>query len=67
MGGYFLLQAIFLTQGSKPVSLTAPAVAGRFFTTSATWEAPETVANMVLVDDAFRLRTHKHLEVSVLA
>ena len=27
--------------GIKPVSLTSPALAGRFFITSATWEAPE--------------------------
>ena len=26
--------------GIEPVSLTSPALAGRFFTTSATWEAP---------------------------
>ena len=32
-----LLQGIFLTPGS---SLTSPALAGRFFTTGATWEAP---------------------------
>ena len=35
-----LLQGIFPTQGSNPTeSLTAPALAGRFFTTSAIWEA----------------------------
>ena len=33
-----LLQRIFLTQGSNP-RLMSPALAGRFFTTSATWEA----------------------------
>ena len=27
--------------GIKPTSLMSPALAGRFFTTSATWEAPE--------------------------
>ena len=27
--------------GIEPVSLTSPALAGRFFTTRATWEAPE--------------------------
>ena len=26
--------------GTEPVSLTSPALAGKFFTTSATWEAP---------------------------
>ena len=39
MGCHFLLQGIFLTQGSNPVSLKSPALAGGFFTTSATWEA----------------------------
>ena len=34
-----LLQGIFLTQGSNP-HLIAPALAGRFFTTSITWKAP---------------------------
>ena len=38
VGGHALLQGIFLTQGSNP-SPTSPALAGRFFTTSATWEA----------------------------
>ena len=27
--------------GIEPVSLVSPALAGRFFTTSATWEAPK--------------------------
>ena len=27
--------------GIEPVSLTSPALAGRFFTTSATWDAPQ--------------------------
>ena len=29
--------------GIKPMSLTSPALAGRFFTTSATWEALQSV------------------------
>ena len=41
VGSYFLLQGIFPTQGWKPTeSLVSPALAGRFFTTSATWESP---------------------------
>ena len=36
VGCHALLQGIFLTQGSK--SLKSPALAGRFFTTSSTWE-----------------------------
>ena len=42
VGCWALLQGIFLTQGPKPgikpTSLTFPALAGRFFTTSVTWE-----------------------------
>ena len=39
VGCHSLLQGAFLTQGSNP-GLMSPALAGRFFTTSATWEAP---------------------------
>ena len=40
-GCHALLQGIFLTQGwNEPESLTSPALAGGFFTPSATWEAP---------------------------
>ena len=35
-----LLQGIFPTPGIKSVSFIFLALAGRFFTTSATWEAP---------------------------
>ena len=35
---HFLLQGIFLIQGSNP-HLESSALAGRFFTASATWEA----------------------------
>ena len=35
-----LLQRIFPTQGIQPASLLCPALAGGFFTISATWEAP---------------------------
>ena len=38
VGCHFLLQGIFLTQ-EDPL-LLSPALTGRFFTTSATWEAP---------------------------
>ena len=40
VGHHFLLQGIFLTPVIEPYFLTSPALAGRFFTTSATWEAP---------------------------
>ena len=35
-----LLQGIFLTQGSNPNIPAPPALSGRFFTASATWESP---------------------------
>ena len=38
VGYHALLQGIFLTQGPN-LCLMSPALAGRFFTTSATWEA----------------------------
>ena len=40
IGCHFLLQCIFPTQGSNLSLLHLPALAGKFFTTSATWEAP---------------------------
>ena len=39
VGCYALLQGIFLTQGLNSHLLLSAALAGRFFTTSATWEA----------------------------
>ena len=39
VGCYALLHGIFLTQGPNSRLLLSPALAGRFFTTSATWEA----------------------------
>ena len=39
VGCHFLLQGIFPTQGLIPSLLMSPALAGGFFTTSATWEA----------------------------
>ena len=38
VGSHFLLQGIFLTQGSNPCLLTSPGLAGRFFTSRAPWE-----------------------------
>ena len=37
VGSCSLLQGIFPDPGIEPASLMSPAVAGRFFTTSATW------------------------------
>ena len=39
VGCYALLQGIFPTQGLSSLLLMSPALAGRFFTTCATWEA----------------------------
>ena len=38
VGGHFLLQGVFPTQGSNTTSLASPARAGRFFTTGATYK-----------------------------
>jgi len=40
VGCHALFQGIFPTQGSNPLSLMSPGLAGRFFTTSTNWEAP---------------------------
>ena len=42
-GLHALLQGIFLTQGPNPRLFASPALVSRFFTTSATWEAPKRV------------------------
>ena len=47
------LQGIFLTQGSKPTSLMSPALAGGFFTSSATWEALFLQMNLHVSTDIF--------------
>ena len=54
VGCHALLQGIFLTQGSNLHLLTSPALAGRFFTTSATWEVPPTLCK--------NTHTHAHTE-----
>ena len=40
--------------GIEPVSLTAPALAGGFFTTSATWKAPEDYKRLALTYKTIR-------------
>ena len=37
--------------GIEPASLVSPALAGRFFTTCATWEAPLSLCTCVIVDN----------------
>ena len=39
--------------GIEPVSLASPALAGRFFTTSSTWEALVDIANLPFKDYQF--------------
>ena len=49
-----LLHEILLTQGSAPLFLMSPALVGRFFTTSATWEAPgESLGDALFVRKGF--------------
>ena len=49
VGCHFLLQGIFPTPGQNPQSLMSPTLAGRFFTTSTTWEASlYTIYNTVI-------------------
>ena len=43
VGCHVLLQGNLPDSGIKPTSLISPALAGRFFTTSATWEALSTL------------------------
>ena len=47
MGCHFLLQGIFLTQGSNQWSLVSPTLANGFFTTSATWEGRRSVVDKI--------------------
>ena len=46
VGCHALLQGNRPNPGIEPVSLTSPALAGGFFTTGATWEAPLTPENL---------------------
>ena len=46
-GCHAFLRGIFLTQGIESASLMSPALAGRFFTTSATWEAQLMIASFL--------------------
>ena len=43
VGCHAPLQGNLHNPGIKPASLVSPALAGGFFTTSATWEAPKTL------------------------
>ena len=63
VGCHALLQGISLTWGSNPC-LLSPALAGGFFTTSATWEAPQ-MQSIVLNTFFFPIQTLTQ-EVEVL-
>ena len=56
MGCHFLPQGIVPTQGIKPMSLVPPALAGRFFTTGAIWEA------LLLLQKVLSLHSWSHGE-----
>ena len=58
VGCYFLFQAIFPTQELN-LHLLSPALAGRFFTTSATWEAqgPQSTADVTILSLNLNLPT----------
>ena len=48
MGSHALPQGALPSPRNKPVSLMSPALAGGFFITSTTWEAPEKESNSTL-------------------
>ena len=57
VGCHALLQGIFLTQGSKPCLLRIPVFTGRFFTTSANWEARGMM--YILQNEVAKVLTHE--------
>ena len=72
MGCHFLLQGNLPDPGSEPVTPVSPALAGRFFTTSATWEtqesycwirAPPRAEPVILSERVPRLKLHLELEL----
>ena len=52
--------------GIKPISLTSPALAGRFFTTSTTWEYTHTHTHTWLSHFAIHLKLVQHCKVTIL-
>ena len=61
VGCHDLLQGIFLTQGSNLHLLMSPALAGEFFTTSITWEAPEYIYSYIYI----YTHTNKHAHIHI--
>ena len=55
-----LLQGIFPTQGSNLFLLHLPVLAGRFFTTRATWEAHLSMLLLLLSHVSDSVRPHRH-------
>ena len=54
--------------GIEPVSLTSPTLAGRFFTTNATWEAPAIVATATIISTSTcQLQSLCHISGTKLA
>ena len=45
----FPTQEDFSDPGIEPLSLVSPALAGRFFTTNATWEAPPYYSSLIFI------------------
>ena len=66
VGCHALLQGILSYLGIEPASLMSPALAGRFFTTSATWEAQRAVSKRNHLRNIFTLRSHRGLPAMVL-
>ena len=58
VGCHFLLQGDPPNLGIKPVSLVCPALAGGFFTTGATWEAPN---NTVFINRHYIIIINNHI------
>ena len=50
VGCHFLLQGGLPDPGIEPMSLMSPALAGRFFTTSTTWEALSQIYTLKSID-----------------
>ena len=55
VGSHALLQGIFLTRRSNPRLLSLPALAGGFFTTSATWDACSRPSGQVQFEERWRI------------
>ena len=66
VGCHALLQGILSYLGIEPTSLMSPALAGRFFTANATWEAQRAVSKHNNLRNIFTLWSHRGLPAIVL-